>query len=220
VGSFCARCGRESAELMASPDGGMYCQSCLLQSAAPRCIDCVKCYQRRCGDAVYACPFCHGSPDSTEVESFQRQLKKERVIPPIRIDEKCERCGGTLSGRAFILHGKALCRVCLVYEQDRWEIVPGKPGKSGTRIRIVVERPKKTGEGAEPEGDWSEFGKKIIHSIGVDPENLPPDPFIGAKTLGEARMADDSCVNCEAYALGKKSAKFMGGAKGGNAEKG
>jgi hypothetical protein len=208
--SFCVRCSRE-AELLAGPDGAMYCQSCLLQVASPRCIDCVKCYQRRCGDAIYACPFCHGSPDSAVAESFQRELKKERVIPPIRIEERCERCGGTIAGRAFILHGKALCRDCLLYEQDRWEIVPGKPGKFGTTVRIVIEKPKKMDESAEQ--DWHGFGKRLFHSIGVDPENPPQDPFSRTKTLDEARMADDSCLSCEARGKEGKRGKRIGTAR-------
>jgi ribosomal protein S14 len=211
MGSFCARCGRE-AELLAGSDGGMYCNDCLLQSQAPRCIDCVKCHIRRCGDAIYACPFCSGSPETADAAMLQAQLKKERILAPIRIDEKCERCGGTLPGRAFIMHGKALCRDCLLYEQDRWEVVSAKPGKGGSRIRVVIERPKVP---TDPE-----YAKKLFHAIGADPENLPPDPFSGSKPINEKQMPDDSCVNCEAYAAGKIRGKFLGGTAGKEGKKG
>lgn len=215
MGSFCARCGRE-AELYASTDGSMLCMSCV-EAVKPHCVDCVKCHQRKCGDAVYACPFCHLSTPE-DAREFTDRVKR---LEPLRIDERCERCGGSMSGRAFIIHGKALCRNCLVYEQDRWEIVPGKPGKSGTRIKIVIEKPKRAGEGDEPpeSGSWDEFGKKLFHTIGVDPENPPPDPFAGAKTLSETRMKDDSCVNCEAYAAGKTHAKFLGRTSAGDGKK-
>ncbi|MFH0884910.1 MAG: hypothetical protein V1861_04330 [Candidatus Micrarchaeota archaeon] len=210
MSSFCVRCGRE-AELLAGPDGGQYCQDCLLQSAAPKCVDCVKCHIRRCGDAIYACPFCSGSPESADVESFQMRLKKERILAPIRFDERCERCGGALPGMAFILRGKALCKPCLLYEQDRWEIVSAKPGKGGTRIRVVIERPKKPID--------SESTRILFRTIGADPENLPPDPFSGSKPINERRMADDSCVNCEAYATGKKRGKYLGWASDADSRK-
>jgi hypothetical protein len=205
MGSFCARCGRE-AELTASTDGSMLCSGCIILTK-PHCVDCIKCHQRKCGDAIYACPFCHLGTDGDSAE-FGRRVKER--LEPIRIDERCERCGGTLPGRAFILHGKALCKPCLTYEQDRWEIVSAKPGKGGTRIRVVFERPKKPGDGTEPDKEIAEMGRKLFHSIGIDPENLPPDPFTGAKTLGEKRMPDGSCVNCEAYAAGKLRGKFLG----------
>ena len=207
MASYCPRCGRES-ELYAAPDGGMYCQDCARQLSSPACTQCVKCFQRRCGDAVYACPFCHGSPDTLDVEAFQRQLKKERVLQTNRVDESCERCGGSLHGKAFILNGKALCKKCLLYEQDKWEIVTGKPGKSGTRVKIVVEKPK----APEPPEKLREdrLGKKLISLIGVDIKNPPPDPFSDSGPMDERRMPDDSCVNCEAYSMGKMGKKILG----------
>ncbi|MCI0503095.1 hypothetical protein L0Y65_00115 [Candidatus Micrarchaeota archaeon] len=209
--SYCARCGREAA-LSAGPDGGMYCGDCIHQ-ISPQSMDCRSCAERYCG-GVMACPFCTGCAGMETPAAFIENVKKP-VIQPLRVDEKCERCGGTLSGRAFILHGKALCRDCLIYEQDRWEIVPAKPSKHGNRIRIMLERPQK------PAGaDDAEAARRLFHSIGVDPENPPPDPFAGAKTLGESKMPDNSCINCEAYAAGRKHAKFLGANEGDGKKKG
>jgi len=199
----CARCGRE-ADLQAGPDGGLYCLDCYQQVSKPQCIDCIKCRQRVCGDAVLACPFCPYS-SASDVEIFENNLKK--IAEPLRMEEKCERCGGSFHGRVFVLHGKALCRNCLVYEQDRWEIVPAKPGKGGTRVKIVIDKPKKPG--AMP--DDSSLGKRLFHSIGVDPDDPPPDPFSLARMMEEKRMADDACRNCDAYAKGKKRGKFFDG---------
>ena len=203
--SFCSRCGQQ-AELYASPDGSMYCQSCIIQTK-PVCIDCIKCHQRRCGDAVYACPLCtHGDGESARI--FEKEVKR---VEPLRIEEKCERCGGPMH-RAFILHGRALCRDCLIYEQDRWEIVTAKPGGTGTRVKIVIHPPKMPA--AEEPAKQVRVAKKVFHLIGADLRSLPSDPlftrFSGAKTLGERRMPDDRCVNCEAYAAGRKRAKFLG----------
>jgi hypothetical protein len=209
--SFCARCGQK-AELYSSPGGSMLCMGCL-EATKPRCIDCIKCHQRRCGDAIYACPFCHlGTP-----EDAGRFVEKAKRLEPLRIEEKCGRCGGTLAGRAFILHGKALCRDCLFYEQDRWEIVPAKPGKSGTRIKIVLSRPEKPGDAGSPGVD--ELGKKLFGTIGLDPEKPPKDPFVRARTMDEKRMPDGSCVNCEAYAAGKKRGNFLGSQIRGESDK-
>ena len=190
--SYCQRCGSET-ELYTSPEGSMYCLSCI-EATRPRCIDCVKCHQRKCGDAIYACPFCHLGTEK-DAQVFEKEARRAE---PIRIEEKCERCGGPMHGRAFILHGKALCKKCLIYEQDQWEVVPGKPGKYGTKIKVVIEKPK----------------KKLIRLLDLDPDDLPKDPFASAKIISETRMADDSCKNCEAYEKGRKSAKFMGAKEG------
>lgn len=203
MGSFCARCGRESDSLDASPDGSMLCSDCLIQSR-PENMGCRSCSERYCG-GVMACPFCTGCSGQVAAEGFIASVRKP-ILQPIPLNERCERCGGTLQGRAFILRGKALCRDCLLYEQERWEIVSSKPGKGGSRIRIVIEKPKIPG--------GEEYAKKLFHAIGADPENLPPDPFRDAKTLREKKMPDDSCVNCEAYAAGKKRGKLLGGAEG------
>jgi len=202
---YCTRCGRE-AELLASTDGSMLCESCITLTK-PRCVDCIKCHQRKCGDAIYACTFCHLG---TAADAGHFEAKVKARLEPLRMDERCERCGGTLPGRAFILHGKALCRDCLIYEQDRWEIVSAKPGKGGSRIRVVFEKPKMPGEAAETGKRADRAERKLFHSIGLDPENLPPDPFSGAKAMKEGRMPDDSCVNCEEYEAGKKRGKFLG----------
>jgi hypothetical protein len=204
MADYCLRCGRE-AELLASTDGSMLCQSCILVTK-PHCIDCIKCHQRKCGDAIYACPFCHLGT-SEDAREFDRKLKER--LQPVRIEEKCERCGGTLPGLAFILHGKTLCRNCLIYEQDRWEIVSSKPGKYGTRVKVVIERPRSADEATGPHRE-NPLGRKLFHAIGVDPGNPPPDPFKGAKTMDETRMPDGSCVNCEAYRIGKAGGKHLG----------
>lgn len=204
MGSFCARCGRESESLSAGPDGGMYCGDCIHQ-ISPQSMDCRSCAQRYCG-GVMACAFCTGCAGAESAGQFISAVKRP-VLEPIRMDERCGRCGQTLAGRAFILHGKALCRDCLIYEQDKWEIVPAKPSKHGNRIRIVIEKP-----GGPP--SEAEEARRLFRSIGVDPENPPSDPFSSAKTMKEGRMPNDSCANCEAYSLGKKSAKFLGGKTG------
>jgi hypothetical protein len=126
----CSSCGRDT-ELRAGADGALYCGDCII-SAQPACHECEKCFQRVCG--VYACPFCLAAP-SPDVSLFNKRLRAQ----PIRIEEKCGRCGGEME-RAFILRGKALCKSCLLYEQDRWEIVPGKPGKGGARVKIVLHK--------------------------------------------------------------------------------
>ena len=205
--SYCMRCGRESAALSAGPDGSMLCHDCLVQSS-PQNMDCRSCAERYCG-GVLACPFCTGCAGAVSAEKFIESVKNPPV-EPIRMDERCGRCGQTLSGRAFILHGKALCRDCLLYEQDRWEIVSAKPGKAGSGIRAVPGRRSPPDEGA-----W-----RLFKSIGIDPEKPPPDPFAAARTLGESRMPDGSCKNCEAYALGKKRGKYLGKGQGDGARKG
>lgn len=201
MGSFCSRCGIET-ELQPAPDGSMYCSSCIQIAVSPRCIDCVKCYQKRCGDAIYACPFCHGTPESY-VGQFEERLKKP-VLQALRMEEHCERCGGTLAGRAFILNGKALCRDCLIYEQDRWEIVPAKPGKFGTTVRVVFEKPKPVVSPAERALD-SAAAKRLFYLIGIDPDNPPPDPFPHSTPINEGKMPDDSCVSCEPYQERKRT---------------
>ncbi len=197
--SYCARCGRESASLSAGPDGSMLCHDCSVQPG-PQNMDCRSCAERYCG-GVLACPFCTGCAGAVSAEKFIDSVKKP-PLEPIRMDERCGRCGATLAGRAFILHGKALCRDCLLYEQDRWEIVSAKPGKGGSRVRVVFEKPAAPGEADE--------ARRLFGAIGVDPENPPPDPFSAARSLKESRMPDDSCKNCEAYALGKKRGNFIG----------
>lgn len=115
---------------------------------------------------------------------------------------------------------KGPCRDCLLYEQDKWEIVSAKPGN---RVKIILEKPSTTpyphtlprADGhAHPsghhDGHESAAGKKLFHLLGVDPDNPPPDPFSSANPASERIMSDDSCKNCEAYRLGKKSAKFLG----------
>lgn len=123
----------------------------------------------------------------------------------MRVEEKCERCGGALPNRPFILNGKALCGVCLFHEQKRWEIVEAKPGKHGARVKIIVEKKDPKPETENP------TGKRLFHELGIDPENPPPDPFSAARTMPEKRMPDDSCKNCEDYSRGRKS-KFVGSA--------
>jgi len=210
MSSYCARCGRESASLSAGPDGGMYCSDCAVQ-VSPQNMDCRSCAQRYCG-GILACPFCTGCAGRESAEDFMAAARKPHV-QPIRMDERCQRCGATLSGRAFILHGRALCRDCLVYEQDRWEIVPSGPDKHGSRVRVVVELPNRPQGGAGSPGDAraekriDDEARKLFHSIGIDPDDPPPDPFGRAGTLREGRMADDSCRNCEAYAAAGKLAK-------------
>jgi hypothetical protein len=166
-------------------------------------MDCRSCAQRYCG-GVLACAFCTGCPGSETAGQFLSAVKKP-VLEPIRMDERCGRCGQTLPGRAFILRGKALCRDCLVYEQDRWEIVPAKPGKHGSRIRIALPRLHGTGK---PEDGRD--ARTLFNSIGVDPENPPPDPFSGDRALREGRMPDGKCASCEDYAAGKKRGKIIG----------
>ncbi len=206
--AICIRCGRE-AELLASTDGSMMCQDCIIQ-AKPQCVDCVKCHQRKCGDAIYACPFCYKSTQE-DMREYERKVTTHR-LEPLRVDERCERCGQTFSGRAFVLNGKALCRDCLVYEQGRWEIVAGKPGKGGSRVRIVIEKPLPPGElKGEAVLEEERLGRKLFHSIGVDPENPPPDPFRKAGTIEEGRMADDSCASCPKDDGGANKGGLVGG---------
>ncbi|MFH0737926.1 MAG: hypothetical protein V1827_04935 [Candidatus Micrarchaeota archaeon] len=210
---FCQRCGRE-AELQSGPDGGQYCRDCAI-SSRPECLDCHTCAQRYCGSAVVACPFCTHCPQ-TSVEPFKAQVQRP-LLQPTRVEEKCERCGGSLGGRAFVLHGRALCKSCLFHEQDKWEIVTAKPSPSGTRVRIVIEKPK---EPIQPERLRDDpRGRTLLRSIGIDPENPPQDPFSGSKPISEQKMPDDSCVNCEAYRMGRKSGKSLGEAGRGEDEK-
>jgi len=207
--SHCARCGRE-ASLQAGIDGSMLCHDCLAQSS-PQNMDCRSCADRYCG-GVLSCAFCSGCAGAEPAHKFIESVKRP-VLEPIRMDERCQRCGSTLAGRAFILHGKALCRDCLIYEQDRWEIVSAKPGKHGSRIKVVLETPRAPDEAAA--------ARRLFQSIGVDPDNPPPDPFSGAGTLKESRMPDNACKNCEAYALGKMRGNFLGkGIRSGAGKKG
>ncbi|MFZ5500601.1 MAG: hypothetical protein ACOY58_01630, partial [Candidatus Micrarchaeota archaeon] len=154
---------------------------------------------------------------------------------PLAMDERCERCGAPMD-RVFILHGKALCRNCLYHEQDKWEIVPAKPGKSGTSVSIVIDR-SKSGEwsikpGTRDQGPETRntepgtqspepgdnvaslnedpLGRKLLHSIGIDPDNPPKDRFQKSGPLSEKKMADDACVNCEAYQIGKMGKRYLG----------
>jgi hypothetical protein len=205
MGQSCPRCGN-NAELYASTDGSMLCMACV-EATKPYCVDCIKCHQKKCGDAIYACAFCHLGTE----KDAERFISKAGVrLEPLRMDERCERCGATLTGRAFILHGKALCRDCLIYEQGEWEIVPAKPGKYGSRVKITIAWPIPGPGAAQPDAGRVETGRKLFRSIGVDPDNLPPDPFSGDRTLREGRMPDGKCANCEAYSSGKKRGKIRG----------
>jgi len=208
--SYCQRCGRE-AELRAGHDGGLYCNDCIQQVDRPQCADCDRCSQRYCG--VKACPFCeHGTVRDAAI--FKSEV--ERPVQPLAVEESCERCGGPMR-RAFILHGKALCKNCLYHEQDRWEIVAAKPGKTGTMVKIVVEKPKpgNTEPGTRDRIPETEdpVGRKLFHSIGIDLENPPPDRFPDKGPAAESRMPDDQCKNCPAYEAGKMSGKFLGPSK-------
>lgn len=199
---YCQRCGRQ-AELRAGHDGGLYCNDCIHQVDRPQCADCNRCSQRYCG--VKACPFCrHGTPEDTVI--FQKEV--EKPVQPIAVDERCERCGGPMP-RAFILHGKALCKNCLYHEQDKWEIVSAKPGKTGTRVKIVVEKPEPGTGNRKPVAE-DPVGRKLFHSIGIDTDDPPPDPFSGNGPAAESRMPDDQCKNCAAYEAGKMRGKFLG----------
>jgi hypothetical protein len=187
----CSRCGRET-DVRSGPDGGLYCEVCIIHAAQPECHSCEKCFRRVCG--AYACSFCpfsSGKPDAT-------LLREQLRLQPIPVEEKCERCGGTLNGHALILHGKALCRPCLLYEQDKWEIVPGSPGKGGVRVKILHK--SALAEGREE----TRIAKKLFRTIGIDPENPPPDP------LKESRMPDDACMSCEDEKAGKRRRKLVG----------
>lgn len=179
----------------------------------PQCADCNRCSQRYCG--VKACPFCrNGTPEDTVI--FQKEM--EKPVQPIIVEERCERCGGPMP-RAFILHGKALCKNCLYHEQDKWEIVSAKPGKTGTSVKIVVEKPEPGTRDREPQtrdrepGTEDPVGRRLFHSIGIDPENPPDDPFSGNGPATESRMPDDRCKNCASYEAGKMSGKFIGSPK-------
>jgi hypothetical protein len=146
-----------------------------------------------CG--AYACSFCplsSGEPDA--------KLLREQLSQPIRVEERCERCGGSMSGHAFILHGKALCRPCLLYEQDRWEIVPGSPGKGGARVKIL----HKSALSEVMAMEETRIAKKLFRTIGIDPADPPPDP------IKESIMPDDACISCEDERAGKRRRKLVG----------
>jgi hypothetical protein len=177
----CSSCGRDT-ELRAGADGALYCGDCVVLSA---CHECEKCFQRVCG--VYACPFCLAAP-SPDVSLFNKRLRAQ----PIRIEEM---------ERAFILRGKALCKSCLLYEQDRWEIVPGKPGKGGARVKIVLH---KSAIAQDKDREVTRIGKRLFHSIGIHPAKPPPDP------LKEGRMLDDACKSCDDEKNGKRRRKLVG----------
>lgn len=182
----------------------MYCDVCIHHAVAPQCQVCTRRLASCCG--VPSCPFCENYKGSGDVVIFKEKLR----LQPLRSEEKCERCGGPISGHVFVLHGKALCRDCLLYEQDKWEIVPAKPGGSGARVRLIFHQRKPADK--EPDGRLAEdrLGKELLREMGVDPANPPPDPFRRAKPRAEGRMADDSCKNCDDYEKGKKSGKFIG----------
>lgn len=220
MASYCARCGREAA-LQAGADGGMYCPDCA-RALNPACMDCRSCSERYCG-GVMACPFCPSCAGNAE--EFKKEL--EKPLQPLRIEEKCERCGGGMP-RAFIINGKAVCRDCLVYEQEKWEIVPGKPGKGGSRVRIVIEKPgpieapgvpeREPGAAGEKNQRESQEGRRLFQMIGVDIDNPPPDPFASANPISEKPMPKDACVNCEAYRLGTFGENKRGKQKAGNSK--
>jgi hypothetical protein len=132
------------------------------------------------------------------------------------VEEKCGRCGGSFGGRAFVLHGKALCKDCLYFEQDKWEIVSAKPGGAGSRVKIVVEKQK------DPVTDGKDDprplrrktesveGKRIFSALGIDISKAPKDPFMRAGPIDEKKMPDGSCLFCDDYAKGKKRGNLLG----------
>lgn len=99
-----------------------------------------------------------------------------------------------MNGHALILNGKALCRACLLYEQDKWEIVPGSPGKGGVRVIFHKALP----------GEETRIARRLFHTIGIDPAKLPLDP------LKESRMPDEACNSCEDEKVGKRRRKLVG----------
>lgn len=196
----CSRCGRD-VDLMSGPDGSLYCGDCIHHAARPECRQCDKCFKQVCG--VYACPLCSHSSGAPDASVFDRQLRAQ----PIAVDERCERCGTTIHGSVFILHGKAMCKECLVYEQDRWEIVPAKPDKGGVRVRIIMGKPKSPGN-VEPDME-RRMAKRLFHSIGIDPADAPKDPLVAIQAMEEGRMPDDACASCEDEIKGKRRRKLV-----------
>jgi hypothetical protein len=191
----CSRCGRET-DVRSGPDGGFYCEVCIIHAEKPECRACEKCFRRVCG--VYACSFCPFSSGNPDAALLKEQLR----LQPITVEEKCERCGGGLDGHAFVLHGKALCKPCLLYEQDRWEIVPGSPGKGGVRVKTIL---PKSAVAEEMTKEQTRIVKKLFHSLGINLANPPPDP------LKESPMPDDACISCEDEKAGKRRRKLVGG---------
>lgn len=194
---ICSRCGID-AEVSSGPDGAFYCSSCLIRVSSERCADCFS----RSKSGIVACPFC---PSGTEADTrtFENQVKRGT---PIAVEENCERCGGSIHGNAYILNRKVLCRSCLIYEQKRWEIVPGKPGSSGSRVRIVIEKPKPTDANLPDPGQVRispKRNERLLGIIGIDPDDPPTDPFGEIHVISEMKMPDESCRSCEAYRLGR-----------------
>jgi len=206
--SACSSCGSIS-DVQAGPSGSLLCFSCLARAQEPKCVECQRCLRRFCGSAVLACPLCDPSRGPDAIDFVKKQIA-ERVATPLRIDETCERCGGSLDGGVFVLRGRALCGNCLASEKDRWDVVPGSPGKGGARIRIYSEPP------GMPAMDEGRNRGMMSRQPGTYPASRSASA-LGKTSLAnpfaENKMADDACKNCPAKSLLERSMGLKKGKK-------
>lgn len=89
----------------------------------------------------WACPYCVMDMRDEERRRDERsRIKEEKkrdeiVIPPIRGQELCERCGRVLIN-VYIVNGKKLCGSCLDAHKDEWKRTgPDKPPLSPYRVK-------------------------------------------------------------------------------------
>lgn len=126
----CNSCGALTTTLRYANNGLAYCPSCM-ENRSRRCQRCSQyspssVMQRHRGRRL-----CVSCMETLKAE----EARTGHTFMALSYPEPCMVCGIPMEGLVHVWNDKPLCLRCLEEAQASWEVVSGKPGKGGTRIK-------------------------------------------------------------------------------------